>query len=78
MVRDLLLEAMPWRPDRFVTLSDRAWLDWYPMSDEARQLAGGKDVALIGALLALSRGGLGFGDDDGASFGNPIFEGGPS
>ena len=78
VVRDLLLEAMPWRPDRFVTLSDRAWLDWYPMSDEARQLAGGKDVALIGALLALSRGGLGFGDDDGASFGNPIFEGGPT
>ena len=75
-VRDLLLEAMPWRPDRIVTLSDRAWLDWYPMPDEARRLADGKDVALIGALLALSGGGLGFGGDDGMTFGDPMFEGG--
>lgn len=80
VIRDLLLEAMPWRPDRIIASMDRDWLDWYPMSHDARRLADGKDVALIGALLALSGGGLGFGADADAqsfsdmSFGEPAVE----
>ncbi len=66
-VRDLLLEAMPWRPDRIVDLEQRAWHDWYPMADDARRASDGKDIGLIGALLALSGGGMGFGSGDDAS-----------
>lgn len=68
-LRELLLEAMPWRPDRIIDLNQRSWQDWYPMPADARQAADGKDIGLIGALLALSGGGMGFGSgDDGAPF----------
>ncbi len=68
-LRDLLLEAMPWRPDRIIDLNERVWQDWYPMEAGARQASDGKDIGLIGALLALSGGGMGFGSgDDGSPF----------
>jgi hypothetical protein len=65
LVKDLLLEHMPWRPDRIIPLNDHAWQAWYPMTTADRGAADGKDVALIGALLALAGGErLGFGSGE--------------
>jgi hypothetical protein len=64
-VKDLLLEVMPWRPDRIIALHERDWQDWYPMSETERDAADGKDIGLIGALLALAGGErLGFGSGE--------------
>jgi hypothetical protein len=65
VVKDLLLEAMPWRPDRIIALHARDWQDWYPMPETERAAADGKDIGLIGALLALAGGErLGFGSGE--------------
>jgi hypothetical protein len=52
IVRDLLLEVLPARPDRIVSLKDRAWHGWYPLNAQSRVAADGKDIGLVGALLA--------------------------
>jgi hypothetical protein len=73
VVRALLIEQMPWRPDRIIVLANHTWQSWYPMSDQRRVAAGGKDVALVGALLALAGGErLGFGDAGGFAFGSGL------
>jgi hypothetical protein len=73
VVRALLIEQMPWRPDRIVVLANHAWQSWYPMSEQHRAAAGGKDVALVGALLALAGGErLGFGDGGSFAFGSGL------
>lgn len=48
----LFRERMPWRPDRIVDLTNHAWQVWYPLGTEDRALCEGKDVALVGTLLA--------------------------
>ncbi len=51
-VTHLFRERLLWRPDRVVDLASHPWQIWYPLSDDDRALCDGKDVGMVGAILA--------------------------
>lgn len=48
----LFRERLLWRPDRVVVLASHRWQTWYPLSEDDRVLCDGKDVGMVGAILA--------------------------